>query len=1781
MPILPVYYDLDLTAFRNTSEADKAGVLTLLASVFSSATFADSTDMDAYSESKQTYQTLFDKTVSPFSGFQSLYIRDGLTALFQAYGNENATVDLAGGTWSGLAYEGGVLSADKTYTATLTGGVYQATTNATGWRKGAFGGISYADPNFKASGNGIELPVSLLSGDAYTVESVLRYSLRDIPETTKNYTVASSTANDDGTVTHTVKSVVMKTRSGANNVTVSFKGTANETFEVKFSYVDRYGSEQAETRSCTMGENGTLVQTFAVAGNLAYAESKNITVTLPEGVTIQNVAGPLVVEAAAWRAFCLGTLYGSVWTNLKGHNTWGDGYGTARWYHASSDWSVHAGSAKYPAFSTSFGDDKTVLKGASDSLRTLVATKVATTVEETTTTNFNVTFGNSILLNNKESTKLPTGGDGEFRLLTGLPGEIFAVRTYNRKLSEEEIAHNRAVDILLYVGFDYAKYARLSDSEKETFLSLVSARDFTATLKDIDGLYAGAFAPQALYVTDGLKALLLSYAGVSTADTENKTWQDLLSGKTVATLEGSWKKNDIGGLEYHLAGNSVSTGITLDPHAFLSSSYSVEIIGAVKGYTQNADGVTPVQTTSQYGIAASVPSFSFGPLKAFMFFGENNTTSGMELWDSAIRWMYSDGTMNWNDSGTAYGWGKTDKKLYFQNKAVTSFTLTLDLAEDNSKAVYNLYKNTALNSTYTYPSDKNTAVIGLDGTEFKLFRSTGSTAYGVRIYDRILTEAEMKQNHVADVLFFYDVDVSDYVLADQATQNKVFAYLLGELGDVALSEENYSTVQKTVRTKFNSAMQLFDNSSLYVTSGLTSLFTAYALKGSVIDMTDGRWYDSITGEYATLIGGENYWMRNKNSLSYSLVFDTWGANVGLSLPTSLLPDGSYTVEIAADVVGIREDNGGKTGSDATFNHAVDQSMAFGPLKVMQWTTPVDQASMAYPTKWYYKAGQDATFATATEQFTLDTVAFTPAMDGGRNLAVSMRTENGEATYSFWHNANLLGSVTAAVESAENDTFRLFYQMPAKVYAIRIYDRELTEAEQQQNHFADLVYYYGLEVGNLADLEDKAAIYAAMMDVSFDSTTAEAQMILDFHLGKEEDVKNATITYEGLSAKINGTSSGVRSLYTVNEALIRELEKKYYVVYGALMGIGDVTEEGAVTDYRLTRDLAVTGSFAEGYTAAVENAACVSVYGTNSPAYATEMFVTLNGKRGFAYTSVLSAENESGFWYDVGLVYAGFLALTDKTTGEQTVVYSYAEGTTFGKADSTYGKATSICEAATYFVNSFQGTNEEMYKYNSNANLRHIMTTCGIAITREVENEAARLASLKAELAAMMSENTQDYPVLIAGQDTPLTAGQKAIWLQYAPEFDPASYSAVKACYFYYPMHDDPTELLNTMTPAEMKEAGVLRVFAYIAVPENAEKGIVCVHGGGGHAYAAYAYEAYNHGFAAIAFDTEGYHASSTSGSANVADACGHKSKDAFGTAKEGIDQQWMYYAISDCAFANTILRSITASQNVGITGISWGGLTTSIASCYDARFAFAVPVYLSYFLGYGDNSAQFDAIANKFAADLWQAEDVLAGNTVPTLLLNSQKDLWADLNSTVNTYNAMRKTNQNVYMVIKPDLSHSQQAGAGPAEIYRFGDWVLSGYANEKSFFKTSEEVAKNLGGAYTVELTVPANLTSPKAVLYYTTAPITYGSGGVVDQTFYTVDLTLTYLREDENGNKVYSMPVTVPSDAYLYFISFYGESAYDKAITPAYGSSEVYHGKVYSSTSVVVMKGTSINAK
>ena len=1405
---------------------------------------------------------------------------------------------------------------------------------------------------------------------------------------------------------------------------------------------------------------------------------------------------------------------------------------------------------------------------------------------------------------------LPVTSNMSFYLFRSTGTHAFAIRVYADLLSTAERRLNHAVDILAYYGADVSSLATAEADIRSEALGLLGTALDACTFAEgsayetvkgevllkyvrvlqtcgIEVEYADRVTPfyTSLYVQSGLVALLDAMdknEETSTVSLTDGRWYSSLGNTAYyAELTGKeyWKKGTDGkGVGFSLTYDNRSTavGLNLGIEALPAASYTLEYIASFAGLT-DANGNRYVDSTSTYGYNFE-NAFVAGPLKQLSF--PCARLSGKDG-NMEQRWFYVK-TGGW----AAVSYVAKFKTSHLKDSAadqIFSEAITHSLSASNA-ATYSFYSNTKTIGSFAIASDAYVAHNATTENLFRLFYQYPATVYSVRIYDRVLNEAERKQNHFADLIAYFGFDVASFWNTLSA-EEKTALYEAAWQYDFSVSSDTvWSLISRYAMTD-----------ELYVTDGLVFLLNAYSANSSELDLAEGKWYNKYSDDYATLIGGNTHWNKLANGVGYGLVFDTQDASVGLSLPASLLKSDSYTVEIAADILGLREDNGGKTGNDSTFNHSVDYTMAFGPLKAKQWNSPVDAVSMAYPTKWYYAAGASNKLDAASETFELDTKLFSPEAEGDRTLAVIKTTADTTESYSFYGNFSLLGSVSAAKASAEDDVFTLFYQMPATVYAIRVYNRALSEVEQLQNHFADIAYYYALDISAFKTYENKSEVYEGMKDLGFDLERSEAQAILNFLLGDNEAILSAALEYDGLSARLSGANSGIRSVYLVNHTLIKALERKYNVAYGAITGIGEYNG----TAVNATRDLAVSGSFESGFAASSRNSACVVVYGTDGASYATGLYLP-DGKS-FAYTSILSDASETQAYYEnVGMVYAGFLSLTDKETGEALApVYYYAEGSRFGTDSSTYGRSTSIKEVAYHFVEVYEGTNANMYKYNSNERLRNILYACGYTDEdlRVVPDEATILENLKADLKAKMAENTKDLAVLVAGTLNGKTAtdlngksytlgdGEKAIWLEYAPDLDPASYSNVDAVYFWYPMATDPLSYTledGSLDADALKAMGALRVFAYMSVPENTSKGLVCVHGGGGHAYSAYTVTAANHGYAAIAFDTEGWHADGTGGSANVADPLGHKSKDSFRTAKEAIENQWMYYAISDCAFANTILQSLDGvdADKVGITGISWGGLTTTIASCYDARFDFAVPVYLSYYLGYGENTAQFVSIADPFAADLWQDVAMLEASRVPTLILNSQKDLWADVKSSVRTYNSLKKNNEHAYLVIKPDLGHSQQAGAPPAEIYRFGDWVTSGFGAEKSCYAVSSEITNKLGTSYTVDLTVAKDLASPTATLYYTTEAITYGSGGVVDQAFHAKEVTLTAAGTDANGNAVYSMTVSVPDNAYLYYISYKASSSYDAGISSPYDYAQsAYKGYIYGSSSIVVLDGGDIN--
>ena len=155
-----------------------------------------------------------------------------------------------------------------------------------------------------------------------------------------------------------------------------------------------------------------------------------------------------------------------------------------------------------------------------------------------------------------------------------------------------------------------------------------------------------------------------------------------------------------------------------------------------------------------------------------------------------------------------------------------------------------------------------------------------------------------------------------------------------------------------------------------------------------------------------------------------------------------------------------------------------------------------------------------------------------------------------------------------------------------------------------------------------------------------------------------------------------------------------------------------------------------------------------------------------------------------------------------------------------------------------------------------------------------------------------------------------------------------------------------------------------RVFAYYGIPK-VEKGkkvpaIVCVHGGGGTAFDEWVRKWNEHGYAAISMDLEGHLPKGKNSNRPSHEFSGPGRAGIFADIAEPVEDQWMYHAVADVMLANSLIRSFPEvdDERVGFTGISWGGIISSIVMGVDERFKLAIPVYGCGYLFEADNNYQ-------------------------------------------------------------------------------------------------------------------------------------------------------------------------------------------------------------------------------
>ena len=263
------------------------------------------------------------------------------------------------------------------------------------------------------------------------------------------------------------------------------------------------------------------------------------------------------------------------------------------------------------------------------------------------------------------------------------------------------------------------------------------------------------------------------------------------------------------------------------------------------------------------------------------------------------------------------------------------------------------------------------------------------------------------------------------------------------------------------------------------------------------------------------------------------------------------------------------------------------------------------------------------------------------------------------------------------------------------------------------------------------------------------------------------------------------------------------------------------------------------------------------------------------------------------------------------------------------------------------------------------------------------------------------------------------------------------------------------------------------VFAFYASPATLNEaqpgakfpGVVLIHGGGGTAFAEWAWLWAKRGYAAIAmdlagcrpidpvFDAAGAPVANQAAKAdtrtrlpNGGPAQGHPEK--FDSIGGDVSDDWPFHAAASVIRAHSLLRSLSevTPDRTAVTGISWGGYTTCLVASLDDRFRAAVHVYGCGFLFEGESvqKPSIDKLGER--RDAWiQAYDpssLLVRCRVPILFVNGTNDIHYTLDSYQKSFAAVPGTKQ---MRIEVNMRHGHPPGWAPQEIGLFIDSYCRG----------------------------------------------------------------------------------------------------------------------------------------
>ena len=1151
------------------------------------------------------------------------------------------------------------------------------------------------------------------------------------------------------------------------------------------------------------------------------------------------------------------------------------------------------------------------------------------------------------------------------------------------------------------------------------------------------------------------------------------------------------------------------------------------------------------------------------------------------------------------------------------------YTLFRDTAQyataSFSRKTYEDRVTTTANSENPYNPPVITDFAKDDTGYFYLSERMSTDFYSVRIYDTALTAEDYARNRFVDLLYFYDVEIPSYL-----TKEELLLQLAAEAKDIGFGADplSYEAGRAALLGVIQELEKISAENTLYVQDGLVALYTAFVGDGDLLSASDSGivWQNRILGEkdatfektgwsYGNAMGGVGYDVIHgtvdtaKGTFSVSGAQNNYDRGNRLNLGLDLLPTEDFTLEYVANyrpVLSYDSATGGLVDAYAT---GISITMPTGTKEPVDTVGFLSSYTTQHGGLFYAKTG---VYVLGLLRWrSMDKAGYKTWGDNGYGWGDNLVTENRASrtieTYAITRDEETAGDIVTATYthrlngasvcsanyssvnitganryySFEDDTeFYLSYKLGTTFYAVRVYDRVLSEAEQKQNRMADILNYYGVAIPD-SFLENQARydyVLSLCETLDFEEDAARyAEIKSTLQTAVIGNDKQVTVTVGDRSTTeiVYGDSYPLpKSVEGTNLFAWHKLDAEGNKIASYAPGeVVQLTERETTfralvlsapeTVYGVSVKVMPEDGFGMRFTSTVDKSemkAIIDEYGGENIQLSILITPKAYVDRAGGFTreklrNYVVSHSESSAKAYIEIQSYGFYKVDEDVCTIAGTIYKFSE--------ITIEKNPAFAAIGCIDVDTDGNGTYDKTVYGSFA------SSTARSPKKTVESVRYMGLEMTSTQKKWVDDFLKNYTDRTYGQE-----GDKTVAVQrqnIKDAFDKAMKTTVE--YTVHPFYEDEVVLEKYKHIQAISFDGLdvngkkTRIFAYVGLPEGASAenpvpAMVLVHGGGGHAYMEWVRLWNERGYAAIAMETVGHFpvtpgagAPTTPGTKgdyavterefpqyildvideeNYTIAPDREMKSSYAE----VDEHWQYHGLSAVILSHNVLRQNAAidSTRIGTIGVSWGGTMVSQVIGYDTRFAFAIPIYGTAYLSEPAKSFAH----TEYVYDLWAAERNLDNFKNPIMWFAWADDNNFGMDSYTKSYLHSRKNNPKTTLVVLADWRHSHPHAWEQEHGYAFADSICFPEASDYASF-----IWEPSGQNALSQVRLPEGATNVSVRYHYLTEPIAYAhfnkyfESNWLTETWKTDNKTLTI---DPATGKITG---TVPENVRHYYIS------------------------------------------